>query len=238
MNALPVIDGTIDRRFLINYRVDPDILQRQLPSGFRVHLVDGFGVAGICVLRLSELRPKGLPRTFGVATENAAHRVAVEWEGPEGTCRGVYIARRDTSSSLTVGLGGRLFPGVHHRADFEFRERARRYELDFESRHDGTVVAMTATTAEALPEDSVFSSLEDASSFFQRSPLGFSPRRRGHALEGLELDCATWRVEPLRVERVASSYFDDPEIFSKGSVRFDSALVMRDIKSTWRARAA
>src|SRR5579862_8383869 len=110
MNRVPVIVGTIQRRLLINYRVDPEALESFLPSPFRPQLVDGIGMAGICLIRLGHLRPAGLPHRLGVTTENAAHRIAVEWDGPDGPVSGVYIPRRDTSSQLTALLGGRLFP--------------------------------------------------------------------------------------------------------------------------------
>jgi hypothetical protein len=64
-------------------------------------------MAGICVIRLTNLRPAGFPSGIGLTTENAAHRIAVEWDEPEGPCRGVFIPRRDTDSRLTVVLGGR-----------------------------------------------------------------------------------------------------------------------------------
>ena len=37
---LPTIEGTIRRRILVNYRVDPAVIQRHLPSRFRPKLAD------------------------------------------------------------------------------------------------------------------------------------------------------------------------------------------------------
>jgi hypothetical protein len=236
MNVLPNIAGTIDRRFLVNYRVDPEFLIRQVPAPFRLHLVEGYGVAGICVLRLAHLRPEGLPASIGISTQNAAHRIAVEWDGAHGPLRGVYILRRDTASSATVQLGGRLFPGVHQRADFRFTEQTSRYEIEFKSRNDETGFTMNANSAMGLSPDSVFDSLEEASRFFQQSPLGYSPSHREGVVEGLELLCASWKVQPLQVDHVESTVFGDTTIFPRGSVIFDSALVMRDIPALWRAR--
>ena len=236
MVAILNVAGVIDRRFLINYRVEPNELVRHIPEPFRFRLVGGYGIAWICVLRLNQLRPDRFPRAIGLASDNAAHRIAVEWDGPEGTCRGVYIARRDTSSRTTVNLGGRLFPGVHHRADFEFWEESNQYEFEFKSRRDGARVSLSARLASDLTLDSVFSSLDDASTFFERSPLGFSPGHQNETLEGLELHCENWSVQALKVDRVGSSFFDDPSVFPRGSVTFDSALLMRNIDSKWLTR--
>jgi Uncharacterized conserved protein (COG2071) len=236
MNRVPAFAGTIDRRLLINYRVEPDVLRRVLPSRFRPQLIGGVAIAGICMIRLTKLRPEGMPRTIGLTTENAAHRIAVEWDGQDGPRRGVYIPRRDTASRLTVLGGGRFFPGEHHRACFRVHETERRYEVAFTS-VDGTAhVALAAELAAELSPGSVFASLDQASTFFEGAPLGYSATKHPGRFEGLELDCARWCVEPLLVEQAESSYFEDQSLFPAGSVQLDSALVMRNIPAIWRAR--
>ena len=106
---LPIIQGTIRRRILANFRVDPHAMQKQLPSRFRPKLHDGFAVAGICMIRLDHIRPKLMPEIVGISSENAAHRVAVLWDEDGSTREGVFISRRDTNSQLNLLLGGRIF---------------------------------------------------------------------------------------------------------------------------------
>jgi hypothetical protein len=209
MNKAPTMVGTIERRLLVNYRVDAQVLASVLPLPFRPQIIHGSGLAGICMIRLGNLRPAGLPSRMGVTTENAAHRIAVEWDGPAGPCRGVYIPRRDTSSLLTVLFGGRLFPGEHHRARFQTRETRERFEVAFAS-EDGTAhVSVRAHGTATLPPGSVFASLDEASTFFEDAPVGYSPTGHRGRYEGMELECATWRIHPLQVEQAESSFFQD-----------------------------
>ena len=77
---LPTLQGIIHRRILTNFRVDPEIMQRQLPTRFRPKLHKGYAVAGICLIRLEHIRPKLVPKFAGLNSENAAHRVAVLWD--------------------------------------------------------------------------------------------------------------------------------------------------------------
>ena len=49
---IPVIAGVIDRRILANWRCDPAALARLLPAPFRPNLANGYGVAGVCLIRL------------------------------------------------------------------------------------------------------------------------------------------------------------------------------------------
>lgn len=92
--------------------------------------------------------------------------------------------------------------------------------------------AITAT----LPRTSIFPSVEDVSTFFERGSLGYSATREPGRYDGLELKCIDWQVTPLDVDHVSSSYFEDENTFPSGSVTFDCALLMRDIQHEWRGR--
>src|SRR6185295_11536296 len=111
---LPTIQGTIRRRILANFRVDPEVMQKQLPARFRPKLQNGFAVAGICMIGLEHIRPRLTPEAVGISSENAAHRVAVLWDEDGSVREGVFISRRDTNSQLNVLFGGRVFPGEQH----------------------------------------------------------------------------------------------------------------------------
>ena len=58
---LPIVQGVIARRLLVNYRVRPDVIARLLPAPFRPKLVGGMALTGICLIRLEEIRPRHLP---------------------------------------------------------------------------------------------------------------------------------------------------------------------------------
>jgi len=234
---LPAIRGVIDRRMLVNFRVDPAVLAALLPAPFRPKVFAGSGVAGICLIRLRAIRPVGLPSWLGVGSENAAHRIAVEWTTAGGDVReGVYIPRRDTTSRLNAAFGGRLFPGIHHHARFEVSETAERFALSMQS-DDGTAhLSVVTRLAADLPRGSIFGSVAEASRFFESGSLGYSPTAVPATYQGLELRCEQWHVEPLAVEQVASSFFDDRARFPTGSATFDCALLMRGIEHEWHQR--
>ena len=90
---IPTIHGIIERRMLINFCVEPHYIEKILPQPFRPKLYKGKAIAGICLIRLKDIKPKGLPDFVGVNSENAAHRIAVEWEENGVTKEGVYIPR-------------------------------------------------------------------------------------------------------------------------------------------------
>ena len=233
---LPAIRGVIDRRILVNYRVDADAMADVLPRPFRPVLVDGHAIGGICLIRLKRVRPAVMPLPVGLSSENAAHRIAVEWDRDGERCEGVYIPRRDTDSRLNAWAGGRLFPGKHHHARFDVDENDHRLSVAMTSDDGEASVSVTARVADDLPAGSIFASLADASGFFERGSLGYSATHDPDRFDGLELRCQGWQVTPLNVDSVASSFFDDAAAFPPGSVAFDCALLMRDIDHQWVGR--
>lgn len=238
MNAMRTIEGVIERRLLVNYRVAPDVAARLVPQPFRPQLVGGWAVAGICLIRLGQLRPRGVPRAFGLRAENAAHRIAVEWNTsstPSGTARGVWIPRRDTGSLVSVALGGRLFPGEHHRARFDVEESADRLRVALRSADGTTAVDVSAETAAELTGSRLFGDLLEASRFFEDGSTGYSATHGHNRHDGLELSTSAWRVTALRVTEAGSSFFDDAERFPVGSVTLDCGLLMRQVPVTWHA---
>ena len=232
---LPIIQGVIRRRILANFRIDPQVMQRQLPSRFRPKLHDGFAVAGICLIRLEHIRPRLMPEIVGLNSENAAHRVAVLWDEDGVTREGVFISRRDTNSQLNHLLGGRIFPGEHHQASFSVAESESEIKLSMKSMDAAVEVEIEGRVADELPSTSIFSSLQQASSFFEGGALGYSVTREQGRLDGLKLETKEWRVEPFEVGRVHSSYFSDEEKFPIDAIGFDHALIMRNVAHEWHS---
>ena len=232
---LPIIQGLIRRRMLINFRLAPEIMQAQLPARFRPKLQKGFAIAGICLIRLEEIRPRHLPDFLGISSENGAHRIAVHWEEGGETKEGVYIPRRDTSCLMNHFAGGRLFPGEHHYADFDVKDDGALIDLTMRAKDDGVSVEVRARTAAALPSTSVFSSLDDASAFFAGGSVGYSVTTDEDRLDGIKLKTQTWKVSALEVEHVRSTFFADESRYPKGSVTFDCGLLMRDIQHEWQS---
>jgi hypothetical protein len=233
---IPVIRGVIDRRILVNFRVDPDVLGRLLPHPFHPKLVNGMGMAGVCLIRLMHIRPRFLPACFGISSENAAHRIAVEWDEDGESREGVFIPRRDTSSWLNTLAGGRLFPGVHHHARFQVQEADDCFRVTVDSDDRRTHLLVEGHVGAELPDTSMFSSVVEASRFFEQGSVGYSVTRQPGEFDGLELRSYCWQVQPLVVEKVESSFFEDRERFPPGSVSFDSALVMQHIDHEWHGR--
>lgn len=181
---------------------------------------------------LEARRPKYFPPFIGIGSENAAHRIAIEWEEDGVRKEGVYIPRRDTSSYFNHLVGGRLFPGRHHHATFTVNEDDGNYRIAFQS-PDGTFISLEAGKAETFDSASIFQKIDNASEFFKSGAVGYSPNNKNY--DGLELKTFDWKTEPLNVTSVRSGFFENENVFPKGSIRFDNALLMKKLKHEWHS---
>lgn len=232
---IPTLQGIIKRRILVNFQADPNVVQKILPKDFRPKLHDGKAIAGICLIRLEHIRPKFVPKILGINSENAAHRVAVLWEEKGETREGVYIPRRDTNSFINATVGGTLFPGEHHKADFEVEESKDEINFAMRSKDKTVSVELKGHIAETLPKTSVFSDIEEASTFFETGSLGYSAASDERHLDGIVLETKEWKVDALELGFVYSSFYADESIFPKGSIEFDHTLIMRNIDHEWHS---
>lgn len=85
---LPTIRGVVQRRLLLNYRIDPQAIGDWLPEPFEPRLHRGWIVAGVCLIRMRQFPSSMFPFGRGLGSENAAHRVAVRWTEKGRPARG------------------------------------------------------------------------------------------------------------------------------------------------------
>ena len=176
---LPVLQGTIVRRVLMNFRADPVIARRLVPKPFEIVTQNGSAVVGVCLIRLEHLRPKGLPASVGLSSENMAHRIAVRFPSATGWRPGVFIWRRETNQRLTALLGGRLFPGVHGHARFHALESEEELSLEVFTKRKEADVTFRGSRVSKWKQTGLFDTLATVSAFFAQGDCGFSRSRHG-----------------------------------------------------------
>lgn len=233
--TLHAIRGVFARRILINFRVDPAIVRPLLPEPFKPLLVDGAALAGVCLIRLENLRPSFLPIPWGLNAEGAAHRVAVTWKAGSRHLTGTYMFRRESSSPWIAWAGGRLFPGEHRTAQFTIKRKAQKQIVRMTSPVGHANVALRGQPVDHWNRSSVFNSATDASCFFRDTSFGVSPNHRTRAWDGVTLECDAWDLHPFRVDYIDSAFYHDKARFPPGSIELDSALWMRRVSHVWRA---
>jgi hypothetical protein len=234
---LDSIHGIIARRILLNYRIEPDVLARALPTPFRPKTYKGWGIGGICMIRFRNLRPRFTPAWLGMSSENAAHRIAVEWNQDGEMKEGVFIPRRNTNSWFNHALGGRVFPGIFDRGRFEVSETNQSVSVKIVRDGGEEEAAFSGSIASQLPSTSIFPNLEEATGFFSLGATGYSSTREEGHYHGMELKTLDWTIAPLNIQWARSRFFSDAKAFTPNSVHLDCALLMRNVLHEWHSRS-
>lgn len=188
------------------------------------------------MIRFSGLRPRLVPQWLGLASENAAHRIAVEWDQDGKLREGVFIPRRDTNSMFNRVLGGRVFPGIFQSSRFECREATSSVQVRIVRKDGREAVVFAGHVAEVLPSTSLFPAVAEAAGFFALGATGYSATHTDGHFHGMELRCLDWSVVPLAVDEARSCFFGDPERFPAGTAELDCALLMRGIAHEWHSQ--
>lgn len=230
---LPVLDGIIDRRILINYRIDPDVVKRFLPEGMQPLIINGYASGGICLLRLKDIGAKCTPSFFRIDSENAAHRFLVTYRKDGQTIKGVYIPRRDTDSMINVLVAGKIFSWPHYGASFIVDEHDDQYCVEMKSMDGENKVYVDTKLAAKFPATSMFCSIDEASDYFKCCSTGISPSTIPGDFKLIQLKAKSWNVKPLQVRSLRSGFFDNESLFPKGTIEFDNALLMENTEHEW-----
>ena len=230
---LPVIVGLLDRRILLNYRFDPEYLSKFVPQPFRPRLHKGYGVGGICMIRFHHLRPRHIPQMLGINSENAAHRIAVEWMQNGTNHEGVFIPRRDTASGFNYWAGGRIFPGIFQQSIFQVNENAGHYHVEIAQAGVSPHVIFDGEECDDFSESSIFQSVDEASEFFAKGAVGYSLANDKSHYQGMELRLLEWHIQPLKINQAYARLYEEAHDFPNGSVEIDSAMVMKKLRHEW-----
>ena len=223
------VHAFMDRRLLVNFRMPLDAALEKLPDGFEPQPVKGYAMIGICLIRLTHLRPFGTPPLVQLASENAAHRIACLYPDENGNRKpGVYILERHTDSIANHLAGGRLFPGHHHKATFTTYESPTIWKVGFWGT-DGTKVQVIVRQATQVADGSVFEDMDAATCFFQQGTDGWSMRKQGEELEGARIKCHNWNFKPLQIELARSSMLDAIQNETGCVLELDSAFLMEGV---------
>ena len=227
--TLPALRAIMDRGILVNYRVDPLILDRLVPRPFRVKRIHCWGLASVLLIRLRNSPPTGGPEALGQTTENATYQVAVQRDEDGIAREGVYILSRHTNSRPNALAEWRIFPGAHELARFNIHECGGLHKIELQTRREDQDLKLLCRESDNWPAGSIFTDQDEAWESFRRGCPGDSPTPEMELHGRTKLHPLAWRMTPMRVDHIDAPFFRNPRLFPPGSTHLDSVLLMRDL---------
>lgn len=225
---MPKIRARLIERFIFNFRLPAEVLERQLPAWLAPQSFDGASVGSFCVLDLDQVTFGPVPDQLGLRNINCALRFGVI-ERDTGVAA-VYVTERNTNSRLGAFITSLGFPGAHRLVDASITNDAGGSQIRV---RDGERALFSATvTPDAALHSSLFGSLSVFAAFMAGGVRSYCPAKNPGYFNVVDLHKQDPTYEPLRVADLTHDLFPG---WSAGSsdVVLDSAVRTEDGRYIW-----
>jgi hypothetical protein len=130
--------GTVRRRFLVSYPVQPEILEHWLPHGAEISTFNGLAWVSACFVDLVKLRPSVVPNGLGAGFYYLIHRTRARLPYPDGSVRESVLVLEANINNGALALLARLSTGIGFRVrDINLAEEEDGWELSMTERGSG-----------------------------------------------------------------------------------------------------
>ncbi|WP_166831542.1 DUF2071 domain-containing protein [Thalassoroseus pseudoceratinae] len=160
--------GTVFRRFLISYPVDPHILADYLPPGAECVTHNDCAWVSACFVRMDDMRPSFLPRWMGMGFNYLIHRTRARLPFPDGKLREAVLVLQPNINRPLLSTFGSLLTGVGFKTrqiDFSEDDADWRIQMNHRGKLLFDAEIPKASCSERIVPDSQFSSASEADRF-------------------------------------------------------------------------
>jgi uncharacterized protein YqjF (DUF2071 family) len=190
--------GMVRRRFLINYPVDPSLLEPFLPPGGQLSRHQGKAWFSDCFVHVSHMRPSIVPSALGLSFRCLIHRTRAVLPFPDGKNREAVLVLDPSIDSRLLGVVGTSMTGVpFKRRPIEFVTDGSAWRIAV---REGTnviyeVMIRAASFRTEMPANSPFTSLSEADDFLLGVSYGGSWDREDSTLQVLAETHDPWQAQ-------------------------------------------
>ena len=217
--------------FMINFAVEPDVMQRLLPTPLQPDLYANKAFVDVAVVDMEQMRPAFLPRGFGINYNQVVYRTAVRCNGE----RGVYFLRSDADNGLISKAGNWMtfFQFHHSRMQWQRQEGCFQFDLMAQPGQHADIHARfdISSPSRQMPENSCFPSLAEAQAFLVELYSAYSPDARG--ISRVRIQRTPWDIQVVQDTRGIYEFMQGSEMFPEGTATLDSVFYVRDLSYLW-----
>ncbi len=164
------LNGTVTRRFLINYPVDPESLKRCLPPGGEISLSGGYAWVSACFVNIKRMRPSFIPHALGGIEFNyLIHRTRARLPYPDGVKRESVLVLEPNINRKFFSQVGHIAPGVNFISrDISLTRGADAWNITMRAASGGLLFEAglpRSSFGPRLPDTSKFPSIGEADRF-------------------------------------------------------------------------
>jgi hypothetical protein len=230
MPLLPPVRAKLAERFIFNFRMPSQALQKYLPVKWLAPAqVSGFAVASFCMLDLRHITVAPLPTIVGLNSVSCAPRYAVTDLSAGTPKSAVFVTERQTNSAFGAWFTRLGFSAPHRRVHASITREDGVIRLSVKG-PDGQNIF----SASVRPDSGTPSEMFDCESFKRFIAEGVSSyglSRHGTRLTKLDLHKEDTDYHSLKVLDMSGSAVDE---WLTNGAQFDSAFSTSGGRYEWR----
>jgi Uncharacterized conserved protein (COG2071) len=222
---------------VLTYALPHAVLEPLLPPGLTLDTHNGYGFVAIAMVQTESLRPSYCPKLLGQKFFLSGYRIFARYKTQSGrTLRGLRILRSDTDRKLMVRFGNCLTHYNYRLAEVRVQESAQQLEIQVQTPNreaDLHVIADLTSRPATPPTGSPFRDFREARLFAGPLPFTFDYEASTHSIIMIEGVRREWKPEPVNVEVLQRTFFDQPA-FRGAQPILANAFHVENIPYRWK----
>jgi hypothetical protein len=202
--ALPrIVSARLEERFIFNFRMPPEELDRRLPAGWlKPQVINGWAVASFCVLKLGRLMLWPLPPIVNIRTVSCAYRCGAIDASDGKNEPTVYITDRNTDRSVIAATAPFIFADTIPAVHAAIARSPGTIEISVSHLNGGRLFSADIDTAGGPAEwqSEVFATLDDFVDFIKGGVSSWTPSTKPKRLARVDLAKEDASYEAMRGE--------------------------------------
>lgn len=197
MNTKYSISANLIERYVFNFRITPDALERKLPVKWLTpQLVNGYSIVSFCILRVRNLVLNPIPSIFGLDTICCAYRCGVIDMSGDRPDPSVYILGRNTNNSMIAKFAPSIFCSNMPKINTSIKHALNSTDID--ARHFDNTKIFTANVKKTKNLNSkLFATVDEFSWFIKNGVSSYTPSNKENQFVRIDLCKDDRGYEPL-----------------------------------------
>jgi uncharacterized protein YqjF (DUF2071 family) len=204
-----------------------------LPAPIAPDIYEGHAFLSIVVGQMEKMRPRFVPRIFGVSYNQVVYRLVVRI----GDERGVHFLRSDSDSRIMVWFGNRMSFFKFHHAEINSGEDGTDFRFDLVSKGPipaGIQARFDISSADREPpRDSVFNEHDEAKHWLVELFTAFDVNQDADRLDVVRIDRGEWDISFVAGDVGEYEFMTAGRPFTDQTAVIDSVIYAGDIPYLW-----
>ena len=207
----PLVSGTVLDRYLFNFRVNLDALEKHMPTlkWLEPRNAHGYGVVSLCVILFKGLTIRPFPM-IRINTVACAYRYSVMDVSGKESVPTVYLTGRNTDSTFANFFGPLILSSRLGKTKSAIKKNNEgNLNVDIESSDARSIISVTILQSKPQKKSVLFESTKEFKDFMSDGLVSYTPGLDDRKYARCDFEGAAFNYEPIDVKVNKSCLAED-----------------------------